>query len=282
MIHREKIRDPLDTSAEIETPEHVRFRHQIAGPARRALAFLIDLVVRGFIVIVAILLAEVGGLAMGKGLVNASMGVRFIVFFVVEWVYYVFFETLWSGRTPGKRALSLRVVTEGGQPLRFTDSLLRNLVRGADLLPNLFAPLSFLGTYGVGFAVMGRDKSFRRLGDLAAGTIVIVEERHTVGGPFVLQPPPSANELANLPARLPLSGEELDAIELFLRRLDRLSPARANELAEMAAPVFARRMGVRYQDAARFLGVLHFRAHQLRAAPAPEPQRRARKKKVEA
>lgn len=278
MIHREKRRDPLDTSAEIETPEHVRFRHQIAGPARRALAYLIDLVVRGFIVVVIGGLAAIGGIAVTPALRGASAGLVLLVLFAIEWGYYVFFETLWSGRTPGKRALSLRVVTDGGQPLRFGDSLLRNLLRAADLLPPFIEPLSFLGTYAVGLTVMGRDTSFRRIGDLVGGTIVIVEVRHTVAGPLVLRPPPSPAELASLPARLPLAGEEIAAIELFLRRLDRLSPARAGELAEMAAPVFARRMGVRYKDATRFLGVLHYRAHERRSGhdDAPSgPRRRA-------
>ncbi|WP_437533937.1 RDD family protein [Sorangium sp. So ce726] len=284
MIHRETLHEPLDTSAEIETPEHVRFRHQVAGPARRALAYLIDLVLRGVIVFAVGMLAAVGGIAVGPALRGASTGFVLLVLFAIEWGYYVFFETLWSGRTPGKHALSLRVVTDGGQPLRFGDSLLRNLLRAADLLPPFIDPFSFLGTYAVGLTVMGRDPRFRRLGDLVGGTLVIVEARHTVAGPLVLRPAPSPAELASLPARLPLSGEELDAIELFLRRLDRLSPARANELAEMVAPALARRMGVRYKDATRFLGVLHYRAHAHRggqdgAASGPRP---GRKKEVSA
>ncbi len=188
---------------------------------------------------------------------HASIGLVLLVVFVVEWAYYVLFETVWSGRTPGKRVLSLRVVTEGGHPLRFGDSLLRNLLRAADFLP---------GAYAIGLVVMGRDPRFRRLGDLAAGTIVVTEARAVVAGPLRLDPPPSAAELRPLPQRLPLSGDELDAIELFLRRAGSLSRAREVELAEMVAPVFARRLGLRYRDAPRFLGVLHYRAHQHRSA----------------
>jgi hypothetical protein len=200
---------------------------------------------------------------------QASMGIVLVVYFVVDWAYYVFFETLWSGRTPGKRAFSLRVITEGGHPLRFGDSLLRNLIRAADFLP--FA-------YAIGLVVMGRDPRFRRLGDMAAGTIVVVEERASVTGPLVIDPPPSPAELRALPQRLPLSGDELDAIELFLRRAGKLSRGRELELAEMAAPVFAARLGVRYRDAPRFLEVLHYRAHEHRAqAPvAAAPRRKKR------
>lgn len=258
MIKREIAREPLDTTTEIETPEHVRFRHHVAGPAKRALAYVIDAVVRGSIVVVVYLLVVVAGAASGDAFKQASTGLLLFILFLVEWGYYVFFETIWSGRTPGKRALNLRVVTEGGHPLRFSDILLRNLVRGADFLP----PFSFLGTYAVALAVMGRDARFRRLGDLAAGTLVIVEDRHAVGAPLRLTPPPTASELKSIPQRVPLTGEELDAVELFLRRQGKLSAARENELAEMVAPTFARRIGVRYKDAARFLGLLHHRARE--------------------
>jgi uncharacterized RDD family membrane protein YckC len=271
------VREPLDTTAEIETPEHVRFRYHVAGPAKRAVAYLIDLLLRGAIVIGIALVARMGG-AGDEGLAHASSGIVLFVFWLIDWTYYVFCETLWNGSTPGKRALSLRVITESGHPLRFWDSVLRNLVRGADFLP--FA-------YAIGLVVMGRDSRFRRLGDMAAGTIVIVEERSTVAGPLVVDPPPSPAELRALPQRLPLSGDELDAIELFLRRagnrrgplaLATLSRGREQELGEMAAPIFAARLGIRYKDAHRFLEVLHARAHEHRtAAPVAAPARRKKR-----
>ncbi|APR85857.1 INTEGRAL MEMBRANE PROTEIN (Rhomboid family) [Minicystis rosea] len=250
MLKREASREPIDTTTEIETPEHVRFRYQVAGPAMRALAWLIDALARAAIAFVIGIVAVIAGLSTDS-IEQASSGVVFVVMFLLEWWYYVFFETLWSGRTPGKRALSLRVVTEGGHPLTFVSSVLRNFLRAADFLPFLYA---------IGLVVMGRDRRFRRLGDLAAGTIVIAEERHTVAAPLRLDPPPTAAELGRIPQRVPLTGEELSAVELFLRRHGRLSPARENELAEMVAPVFARRLGVRYKDASRFLGLLYHRA----------------------
>ncbi|MFT3767777.1 MAG: RDD family protein [Minicystis sp.] len=252
MLKREAVREPLDTTTEIETPEHVRFRYHVAGPAMRALAWLIDLLARGAIAVVVVVVGLIAGIS-ADNLGRASSGVILLALFLLEWFYYVFFETLWSGRTPGKRALSLRVVTEGGHPLTFADSLLRNLLRAADFLPFLYA---------VGLVVMGRDRRFRRLGNLAAGTIVIAEERHAVGATLRLDPPPTAAELRSIPQRVPLTGDEMDAVELFLRRQGRLSAARENELAEMVAPVFAKRLGVRYKDATRFLGLLHHRARE--------------------
>lgn len=246
---------PIDTGAEVETPEHVRFHHHVAGPAKRGLAYLIDALVRAMILFVVGIFASIGGFSMGDELQHASVGLLLVVYFALDWGYYVFCETVWSGRSPGKRALRLRVVTDTGQPLHFVDSVLRNLLRAADILPS---------AYALGAVVMARDARFRRLGDLVAGTMVVVEELHRVSEPLRIHPLPSPKELAQLPMRLPLSGEDLDAIELFLRRVPRLSATRAVELAEMVAPVYARRIGMRYRDAQRFLEVLYYRAHEGR------------------
>jgi uncharacterized RDD family membrane protein YckC len=250
--------DPIDTSAEVETPEHVRFHHQLAGPARRALAYFIDLVVRALIAGVLLVIFLIAGIASGDELLGLSKGVMAIVFFALEWGYFVLFETIWSGRSPGKKVLHLRVITDTGRPLHYLDSILRNLLRAADLLPNLYA---------LGLTVMGRDRKFRRLGDLVAGTIVVVEERHDVGESLHIHPVPSPFELAALPQRVPLSGDELEALEIYLRRVPRLHSARATELAEIVAPVFAKRVGVRFRgDARRFLEVLYHRARERKAS----------------
>ena len=92
----------------------------------------------------------------------------------------------------------------------------------------------------------------------------ISDNSHAVTAKLRLDPPPTAAELRGLPQRLPLSGEELDAVDLFLRRVGRLAPSREEELAEMVAPLFARRMGARYRSATRFLGLLHHRAREQR------------------
>src|SRR5207249_2141998 len=111
--------------------------------------------------------------------------------------------------------------------------------RAADFLP---------AAYALGLVVMGRDRRFRRLGDLVAGTMVVVEERHVVAPALRIDPPPSLKELRALPDRPALRRNELDAIELFLRRSGRLPVARERELAEMIAPVLAKRMRIRYED----------------------------------
>jgi hypothetical protein len=99
--------------------------------------------------------------------------------------------------------------------------------------------------------------SFRRLGDLVAGTLVIYERTAELKAPIQLSPPPSQAELARLPTRVELSGPERDAIELFLRRANELSPLRAEELADILAEPLAGRMRLRYKHSARFLGLLY-------------------------
>jgi uncharacterized RDD family membrane protein YckC len=242
--------EALDTTTYVETPEHIRFRYRAAGPSRRFLAWLLDSIIRAGLFIVIVLLLVAMGIMAG-GVNGLGVGLLLLILFLIEWSYYVFFETLWGGRTIGKRALRLRVVKEGGYPIGFVDSVLRNLLRAADFLPVMYA---------LGVVVMARDERFRRLGDLVAGTMVIVEERERVGLPIKLVPPPQPAELEAIPGRPPLAAEELEAIELFLRRLGTLSPAREAELAAMVGPIFAKRIAVRVSDATRFLGLLHYRA----------------------
>ena len=239
---------PLDTVAEIETPEHIRFRYQLAGPARRMTAYLVDLILRGLIVLFFIVLLSIGSSFELSGF---STGALLLLMFAVEWGYYVLFESLWSGRTPGKRSMGLRVLKEGGYPTGFLDIALRNLLRAADFLPM---------AYSVGLVVMGLDPRFRRLGDMVAGTVVIVEDARRLGHGLKVDPPPSAAELAALPARPNLSAVDLEALDLFLRRVGTLNPAREQELADIVAPVYARRLGLRYDHSPRFLALLYLRA----------------------
>ena len=275
----------LDTTAEVETPERVRFRYRLAGPTRRAAAYLIDLLIRMGVLIVLALVVRLA-FGMGEGADQASQGVILVILFVLEWGYYVAFESIWSGRTPGKRALGIRVMKEGGYPLGFVDSVLRNLLRAADFLP---------AGYATGLLVMIPDARFRRLGDRVAGTMVVMEERGALPAPLAVSPPPTAAELEPYPQRPRLTAWEREGLELFLRRTD-LGPARRQELAEMIAPGLARRLGIplawgeggspaaapsrevwnpvrvpQSVDPARFLSLVHLRAQGAVRAPETRP-----------
>ncbi len=238
----------LDNTVEVETPEHVRFSFHVAGPTRRALAYVVDWLVRllAFAAMqIAMLLVTGTHLRVGRAI---SSSTTLLFLFLIEWGYFVFFEGIWNGTTPGKRLVRLRVVKAGGYPLSFADAVLRNLLRAADFLP--------VG-YLLGVLVMAWDSRFARLGDRAAGTMVVIEDPVRVAPSITLDPPPTAAELESLPQRVVLSLAEREALELLLRRRD-LSPARRTELAETAASAFATRVAVKPGDAFRFLALLYF------------------------
>lgn len=261
--------EPLDNTTDVETPERIRFRHRVAGPVRRGVAYLLDLVIRGIIIaLLGTLAVGVGGLSTGSA--RASGGLMLLLLFVFEWCWYVLFETFWRGRTIGKRILGLRVVRDGGYPVGFIDSMLRNVMRAADFLP--------VG-YVLGVLVMAVDPRSRRLGDLIAGTMVVVESPVALPPPLLLTPPATAEELGALPHRPPLTPEEVEAIELFLRR-PHLSSERKIELAEMIAPMLAARMHVVAADPVRFLAIVHQRAvgeRNARGARMPAAAAEARR-----
>ena len=165
----------------IDTPENVSFGYEIAGIGNRFLGGLIDSLILGLalfflnIVLAVILeMVNVGGAAAAAlgndadmtwaaGLVLALYA---LINFVIIWGYYVLFELTWNGQTPGKRWARLRVVRVNGNPVGFLDVVIRNLVRIVDFLPT---------GYGLGLTVMFLNSHARRLGDYAAGTIVIKE-----------------------------------------------------------------------------------------------------------
>jgi uncharacterized RDD family membrane protein YckC len=257
----------LDNTVEVETPEHVRFRFRAAGPTRRAWAYLVDLLVR-----VGALLALEIVLALGTGyhlpMAKAVMGGgTLLALFLLEWGYFVFFETVWNGATPGKRALHLRVVKAGGYPLSFMDTVLRNLLRTADFLP--------VG-YLLGLVVMAWDGRFARLGDRVAGTMVVIEDPVRVAPPIVIEPPPSTVEIEAFPHHVVLPLPEREAIDLLLRRRD-LAPARRQELAQMVAPALGARLGVQVGDPVRFLALLHHVVAGPGASASPEARKGRRR-----
>lgn len=254
---------PLDTEVEIETPEHIVFRHRVAGPARRAMAHLIDLLIcYGLLFCVAlVVLAAIGGGGASEASGKLGIGILLLLFFAAQWLYFVVFEAL-RGTTPGKKALGLRVITTEGRPIGFSAAALRNVVRAADALP---------GAYVVGLISMSISRRFQRLGDLVAGTMVVVVERARSPHYAAARGSPRAapRELAMLPDLVVLDADERDALELFERRRGTLGEARERELAEIvAAPLFAR-FDVRFDDPARGLTLLYERALEAGRAEAP-------------
>lgn len=238
----------LDTTLELETPEHIAFRYQLAGPARRAAAYVVDLVVRGAILfLTAIVILSTSSVA-SEDFAGFETGALLLMFFALEWGYFVAFDLLSDGASPGKKAFQLRVVHQDGRPITLADSILRNLLRAADLLPMFYA---------IGALSMMLDKKFRRLGDFVAQTVVVyepisrLESREEVG---------SKVDIPGLPARPELSAEERNALSLFYRRLPYISEARALELADLLAPVFVERFSLTEVDPLHLLIALYERS----------------------
>jgi uncharacterized RDD family membrane protein YckC len=266
---------PLDTDVAIETPEHIVFRHRVAGPARRFIAFLLDIFIcyTAFsIVAVIVLVAAVGAGAVTDTIsetAGAGAGLLLVLLFGLQWVYFALLEG-WRGTTPGKAALGMRVVTTTGRPIGFRQSALRNVLRAADALPLTYT----VGLFSIaGLFSMGSTRRFQRLGDLVAGTIVIIPERTFGAAPLMLWPPAQPQELATLPEVVRLDADERQAIEMFLRRRVRLGRPRELELAAMIAPALCARYGLRHPDPSRALALLYDRAANAGRTDAPPSSR---------
>ena len=193
-------------------------------------------------------------------LTGASIGIFLFGLFVLDWAYGIVFETLMGGRTPGKLVVGIRVVRLDGSPGRLQDYVLRNLLRGVDSLPALPFGVVTVPTFAVGLVSMGATPGLRRLGDLVAGTIVVIDRRSTLLGKVRIVPSNTEEERRSLPVRVELSSEELRVIESFLRRRPLLSAERAEELAAMYAPELSERTGVRSERHERVLALAYARA----------------------
>ena len=162
----------LEDRLTITTPEGVELDLQLAGLGARYIAQVVDLAIK----VAAIGLTALVLLAAGL----TGLAIFLPAFFLIQYGYDVVFETFAGGRTPGKMAARLRVVRTGGEPVDFASSAIRNILRVVDGIPFSYVP---------GIVSILVTKRNQRLGDLAAGTIVIHEERPLPGPPPVWGPP---------------------------------------------------------------------------------------------
>jgi uncharacterized RDD family membrane protein YckC len=202
----------LDTVVAAETPEGIFLELRPAGLSARFCAFLLDWLIRLSVFYTASVVAGIMG----------GIGVAFwiILFFVLEWFYPVVFELGRSGATPGKRVLGLKVVMDNGLPVTPAASIVRNLLRVADFLPAL---------YGFAIVSMLVRPDCKRLGDIAAATIVVHKARAA--------PRIALHEVAPLPPALRLSPRDQAAVIALAARAPRLTVERLDELAALAAAV---------------------------------------------
>ena len=248
---------PFEQTVDVETPELVVLTYSVAGVGSRVLAALTDLVI--------CLATMVGLLLLGSyvaGLTHTALGIAdswvaaFIVLgqFAVIWGYYVLFEGLRDGQTPGKRIHRLRVVQEGGYSVTFAVSAARNLMRVVDMQPVLF--------YLVGIGSMLASKRGRRLGDMVAGTIVV---RENVRAEQMAVATPARRPRGTAPLQTALSEDEYLLLSRLVERWSTLDPARRAMLVSQLVTRFAPALqGDARPDAARLLD-LHAREQAARA-----------------
>jgi len=204
--------EALDTVVAVETPEGIVLELRPAGFVVRLYAFSVDWMIRLMVLYgVAMIAAFMRGMGIALWL---------ILLFACEWIYPIVFELRASGATPGKRLFNIKVVMDNGLPVTPAASVTRNLLRVADFLP-----------FGFGFAIasMLMRADYKRLGDIAAATMVVHERRAAT--------PVELREVAALAPAVPLTPRTQAALIALATRVPRLTEERLDELAALAAPV---------------------------------------------
>jgi uncharacterized RDD family membrane protein YckC len=214
-----------DPKLTVETPERVALELEVAGLGTRVLAWLVDaLILFGFWMTLGFLasLVQRRGLSWDElRALDSLLQLGLLAgFFFVQWGYWVTFETLWRGRSPGKRALRIRIARLDGSPEGFAEAALRNLARAADFLPVC---------YGVALVAMLVDPKSRRVGDLLAGTVV-VRERQADLSRYAASPTAG------------VGAADFEVVTGFLSRAEHMEPGARERLALKLAGALADRL----------------------------------------
>ncbi len=220
----------------LQTPESVELEFTLAGIGNRAYALLIDYIVLSLIMLGWLLAWFILATQLVDFLVTFAgsdkrlqlwfTAIQLLVSFFIYVGYFVFFETLWQGQTPGKRYVKIRVIGDDGRPVRLQQSTLRALLRPIDE-----------GFFFLGVFLIVLSKREKRLGDLVAGTLVIQEERAIASSslPVSKEAQALANQLlaeADLSRMLP---EDFAVIREYLQRRVAMIPEARAELSRKLA-----------------------------------------------
>jgi len=216
----------------IETPERVSLAFGLASIGNRFLAVAIDHVIQYTVMIILTIVffnVTSFGSAMSEGgmayvfneMPKWTIAILIIILFLVFAGYFIFFEWLWNGQTPGKKLLKLRVIREDGRPITLWEAMARNLLRIFDAIPGFVLPV-----YSIGLITIFANTRDQRVGDIFAGTVVIRErtgEAPTFSETFSQTISDSAlkraNEKVDFEANMAqLTTKEMEVVESFLRR----------------------------------------------------------------
>src|SRR6266702_852576 len=232
----------------IETPEHLVLELELAGVGSRIAAAACDAVLLGVLYVglgIQLLPTPTRGDAVGPWSTLAAI-VLILTIFLLFWGYFLLFEALNHGRTPGKRLMGIRVVMDTGHPITFAAAAVRNLIRVVDGFP--------FGLVGLAFVLFHPQN--KRLGDIVAGTVVArdrPEDLQLAGVPTNRQP--GAEPLETGPPEL--SDEEFRLLDQYLERLERLDGTLRRRFTADLAARFAPRFPRWDPDPEAFLMRLH-------------------------
>jgi uncharacterized membrane protein SpoIIM required for sporulation/uncharacterized RDD family membrane protein YckC len=219
-----------DRQVDVETPEHVAIGYELADLGSRFTAMLLDYLLLIGAQLGIMLALLIGAWALGGGgsaLAGVGIALTVAVMFVMQWGYFVLYEGLRDGQTPGKRRMGIRVVQDGGYPVTLQGAAVRNLIRVIDIQP---VPSCMLGGL-----CMTLHPQTKRLGDLAAGTVVVRDR----SGQRIPEEAPAAEAMAAQgPPRL--TDEEFAALAMFVDRRRDLEPAVRGQLARTLLARMAR------------------------------------------
>jgi uncharacterized RDD family membrane protein YckC len=243
----------------IETPEQTMLEFPLAGIGSRFLAIALDTLLQAAAVCVVgvVLLAlaiPFSFVFKSSGLWAVAIGIFCV--FTIAVSYFALFEALWNGQTPGKRWTHLRVIKDTGRPIGAYDAVLRNLLRSVDWLPTLYA---------AGIITMIVSRENKRIGDYAAGTVVIHEKPLEAVG-SIWNVPATGTHAVPLGASARITPEELQLVEAFLERRDSLQLDVRRSIARQIAGRIGERINVlpeNRQDTEKFLEAI---AEQRRAS----------------
>lgn len=222
----------------ISTPENVDLHLELAGIGNRVLATMIDTILSGLVIVAVGLSCIIIGFILDQThvfsasrnqvLMVAAMIAMFAAF-IVQFGYHIFFEGAWHGQTPGKKVAQIRVIEANGQPVGWAAVCIRNLVRTIDV-----------GILLIGLLVMLIDKNERRLGDLAAGTLVIRERKTDISsGDVKLLTGAQPDSLLDIGRVTP---EEYDLLARFLKRRLTLAPGHRPAIAKKLETYFREKL----------------------------------------
>lgn len=228
---------------EVVSPESVSIEYELAGAGSRFIACFWDTLIQFVLLVTSIIVLT----SISKGNLNflnhgdinplhSVAGALLILYISLIFTgYYIFFEAIWNGQTPGKRLAGLRVRRDGGYGIGFIEAVVRNLLRIIDFLPS---------SYALGCVVMMMNARGKRIGDYVAGTVVVKERRKASDRTGARERPVTGvgSDPSLAAAVHRLNGREVAVIREFLQRSPSLDSDRADPIAYKLYDAFAGRL----------------------------------------